>query len=339
MEQLSQGELDRLVWLAGRPTQRVQDLSDLRLLVRKGLLSACSDAERLAASATLAQLKAQAKQRGVTVGGRKAEVAVRIADRLTDAERQTLRAEVVMFVPTEAGRLLIDAHRASLEREREQREQRILAHLVAGRVTDAAKERDLHTNRLARSRGEEREEFLLPSVAYVDRVTQVLALDYNDLILPDETRRRVAAAIAFGELAGDASLAVRLVMGVTGNVLPCPSLVRWLREDVCGGYAVGFAPDDETGEDQDPWSLATLYCHTKAFEASNTATLLDCMSRRWGLGIRILRGGDCQLCSEGPDCFRWDQLADLPKLPQHWGCRCLYGSWSEWDAKSASRDR
>jgi hypothetical protein len=154
----------------------------------------------------------------------------------------------------------------------------------------------------------------------VKDVDPLLTQDHADLELGREAQRAVAIALTVGKLLGEsqADIAQRL-LDVTGETVPCPSLRGFLKNP-CGGYASGFRHDE-------PWDLAELYVHTMLFQASGERDLAGLMKdREYGIGVRILNTPDdgCRVCNEGQLVYRWREIAAIPKLPRHWGCRCCY---------------
>jgi len=45
-------------------------------------------------------------------------------------------------------------------------------------------------------------------------------------------------------------------------------------------------------------------------------------------GIKIFTTGDgCTLCEKSKKNYKWKDVLDMPAIPMHWGCRCMYLLW------------
>ena len=70
-----------------------------------------------------------------------------------------------------------------------------------------------------------------------------------------------------------------------------------------------------------------LYIHYGLFKASNQHSLKDLLSHKSGDGIEIVKAEEsdgCSICGSVKDVYLWKEVKDIPKLPLHYGCRCLY---------------
>ncbi|MFN0012098.1 MAG: SAP domain-containing protein [Phycisphaerales bacterium] len=319
---LDPSDLDLLTRLSRRYGQTAENLAQLRRFEALGLLQTGSTAERLSTLRDVAELKAALKSRALPVGGRKADLAARLAASLSPDECGALSREALCYVLTEAGRALVDAHAARKAQAAAEWERTLLDLLLAGKVAEVAAEIDRHK---AAESGEPRPAFVLSASAYVACATCVLGLDYRDVALPPEAACYVGPAIALGLMLGSTlPEATKRVLALTGGRFSCPALERWLAGEPCGSFALKCVPRPTDTEERRAKRLAHIYVHTKMFTGSNAARLEAYMSNKWSDGIEVLTAEACPVCDGPRTVYLWGELADLPKLPRHWGCRCMY---------------
>jgi hypothetical protein len=164
----------------------------------------------------------------------------------------------------------------------------------------------------------------------VDTASYLLTLPYDDLPYPAELRRLVGAQLSLGVLLWERpeAIAVRLLR-LTDGQFSCPSLETFLRHNPPGKLWFHFNPNR-------PQDRAALYAQTRCVEAAAAMRLnrlleANVPTRRQGgyQGIEILyaAGHQCGICLESKRQYRWEEFDSLPKLPRHWGCRCMYVAW------------
>lgn len=157
----------------------------------------------------------------------------------------------------------------------------------------------------------------------VDKASYLLRASYRDVGVSEDQRREIGPRLALAELLGvsigDAGM---MLLEVTEGRFPCPDLERYLRGEPTGGFTTEHDPES-------PKDLATLYAHTRMFEATAWLDRTRLISNKIGKGITILHnnGDDCSVCHRGKHEFKWSEIDKLPALPRHWGCRCLYLAW------------
>lgn len=195
----------------------------------------------------------------------------------------------------------------------------LLDRLKDGQVEEVA-------NTISEKRRREHGDALLPATAYANRAKALLLLSYADLQLSSTQRACVGPSLALSELLAEKPIEVgRRLLDATGGAFRCDTMTEWLRHDPCGDYAMEFACDDEIIAS--PLAMAELYAHTRLSEASNSAQLQLLMTSRIGQGIKTTRDDNCRLCCAPKTNYNWGELHELPKLPRHWGCRCMYLIW------------
>jgi hypothetical protein len=209
-------------------------------------------------------------------------------------------------------------------------EQAALQALLHGDVADAA-------HLISQAQGEVRVasqpgqmEFRGPTPNLVDNASYLLSLSYDDLPYAADVRRLVGAQLALGVLLWERpeAIAVRLLR-LTEEKFACPSLEAFLRHHPPGKLWFYFNPNR-------PQDQAALYTQTYCVQAAAAVRLKRLMEahasiRRdpgdQGIAIRYAGSHECVICLQGQRHFRWSELDGLPKLPRHWGCRCMYVAW------------
>lgn len=98
------------------------------------------------------------------------------------------------------------------------------------------------------------------------------------------------------------------------------------------GYAMEFVhepdpEDEETEADRRPDDMdyAQLYAMTKVYEGSNLQRLRQYLDMHMST-ITILADNVCQCCFHAAAECGVCPISDAPRLPHHWGCRCIYQS-------------
>lgn len=158
----------------------------------------------------------------------------------------------------------------------------------------------------------------------------LLTLSYDDLPYPAEVRRLVGAQLALGVLLWERPevIAVRLLR-LTNGQFACPSLEAFLRHNPPGRLWFYFNPNR-------PQDRAALYAQTRCVEAAAAGRLTRLLeaslpmareSGHQGIEIMYAAGHQCATCRQSKRHYRWSDLDSLPKLPRHWGCRCMYVAW------------
>jgi hypothetical protein len=212
-------------------------------------------------------------------------------------------------------------------------EQAALQALLQGNVTDAAR-------LVVQSNGQPGEGpdaqhpgrvgFPGLSPMLVDNAGYLLTLSYDDLSYAAEVRRLVGAQLALGVLLWERPevIAARLLR-LTDGQFTCPSLDAFLRHHPPGKLWFYFNPNR-------PQDRAALYAQTRCVEAAAAVRLQRLLAARaatphelgpQGVAIRYAGSHQCVICLQGRRHYRWSELDDLPKLPRHWGCHCMYVAW------------
>lgn len=273
----------------------------------------------------LADLKPLMEQYGLKKSGKKADLLARLVEAMAPEEAVALFANVRAFAPTPAGTAQINAYLARCEAEKSETERKILVALDRGDMQAAGDAAAAYAAAQVFPRGigiDWSEGYPPP---YLEEFSQMMADPQVALPYPADIKKKIAAQLVLAQMMGEDGLKwTRRVLEVTGGAFECPDIDDFLHDPV-GGYASGI---DRTN----PQEVADLYLHTLSFRASAMTSLKKLRTQRsLGLkGIEILNVRDqpCRVCDAGRHKFSFAQLADLPALPRHWGCRCLYAaSW------------
>ncbi len=162
-----------------------------------------------------------------------------------------------------------------------------------------------------------------PDIRCIERVREVYdGLNYNDLKNTPEFIKVLKAEIALCELLGERQMKIyNRLMNRTLEEINCPSLEKYLGGKVEGGMINGLEVNTK--------NLTFVYTHTKSFEACNNVelrSLIDSINRGIGNGIEILppNNDKCRVCHPEKMKYRKGKLNKIPKLPRHYGCRCMY---------------
>ncbi|OSY02083.1 hypothetical protein BTJ45_01146 [Bacillus mycoides] len=152
-----------------------------------------------------------------------------------------------------------------------------------------------------------------------NRCNEILNLNFLDLDNTDEFKNQLKKHLIIGELLGEGmDVMTKRFLDETTEEIKCSSLDSFLKNPH-GGYAsrTKSSNTDKIG----------LYIHYALFKASNQHSLKDLLSYKSGDGIEILKSEEpegCSICGSVKDVYLWKEVKDIPKLPLHYGCRCLY---------------
>lgn len=304
-----------------------------KVLLSRGVMAEASAAEKITAGFRVQDLKDMLRAMGLKVSGRKEELVSRLMEDMTEQEASDVAKSVIFFKLTPDGQQVIDAYLEEKASEKLKAEERALVFLRSGNYEGAKSEIVRFKYAYHRvfwqkkSGGCDAGDILFP-VGREDQVYYLLNDPVEELALGDNERRKVAEVLAIGCLIGERHEDVaQRILALTGGNFPCTSLIEFLSSDPCGGFAKRFKPDN-------PKDLAELYCHTKRFQASNECALQEMLQKPWLTGVEILVPSPerthkdyydyCSLCESGRKKFSKSEIDQIPRLPRHWGCRCLF---------------
>ena len=162
-----------------------------------------------------------------------------------------------------------------------------------------------------------------PDLRCIERIKEIYnGISYNDLKNTPEFIRMIKAEIALCELLGEnQDKAYNRLICRTSEEINCPILEKYLDSKTEGGMIKNLEVNIK--------NLTFVYMHTKSFEASNNVELrkiIDSISRGIGNGIEILppNSDECRICHSAKMIYKKRELNKIPKLPKHYGCRCMY---------------
>ncbi|MBU3154479.1 hypothetical protein [Clostridium estertheticum] len=224
------------------------------------------------------------------------------------------------FVLTERGGQIVDAYFENKEKEREALINALYVLLGRGEIEKA--ERTVASLEIKQvfPRGLNWD-FSKVDQRCIDRVREIYKLDYSDLNNTPEFINDLKDEVVLCELLGQNNERVydRLKMRTTEEI-NCPTLEKYLSKQPEGRMlkSLGNRVEDMT----------FVYSHTKYFEASNNVELrklIQSINSGMGDGIEILNTKvGCTVCNSGKLKFSKKALDKVPKLPRHYGCRCIY---------------
>ena len=285
--------------------------------ISDGLIEESSLDEKIDAKFKVAEIKEMLDERGIKVKGKKQEMITMLLNSMTQADAESLIADVRMFRLTEQGSLKIEAYKAASEKARKEMESDALTLLTKGDVRKA-------WSRIARYyEGQLNTETKwtrpIPDILACE-ATHLLKMPYNDLPLALVQRREVGAQLALSVLLGEHfEYAGKRLINYAGSAFDWSQALAFNMPNPCG-----------IGEDlTDAESLATKYATTRICEALTACELNSLKAFRTGKGIKVLpiRGNDCNVCHSGKFTYAWSELEQLPKLPRQIGCHCTYAAW------------
>lgn len=294
--------------------------AELERYQRLGHLQEASIARKVDARFRLTELKPLLKGRGLKQAGKKAELIERLLAHVDPAEARALVHGLDLFELTHSGEALVVDLRARQEKALREAEGGIRAALARRDVREAGRVLARYEAGRPFQRGLGMNWADGVPDGMLAKTTALLDDPLEDLDVPDELKPRIRVELATSDLMGERPEEWgRRVLAVTGGSLPSASLDAFLR-DPCGGFASSFEPDDVEGR-------AELWAHTHIFRASARSQLAEYRRTRAADGVSILGGEECDVCSKGPRNFPWNRADDIPLLPRHYGCRCLYVAW------------
>ena len=285
--------------------------------ISDGLLEESSLDEKIDARYKAAEIKEMLDDRGIKAKGKKQEMITMLVNSMTQADAESLVADVRMFRLTEQGNRKIDGYRASLEKTRKEMESEAITCLTKGDVRKA-------WSRIARFyegqlNTDSRWTRPIPDIQACE-ATHLLKMPYDDLPLAGLQRREVGAQLALSVLLGEHfEDAGKRLIAYIGNSFDWTQALAFHMPNPCG------ISEDMT----DAESLATRYATTRICEALTTCELTSLKAFHTGKGIKVLpiRGNDCNVCHSGKFTYAWSELEQLPKLPRQIGCHCTYAAW------------
>ncbi|MED3396732.1 MULTISPECIES: Rho termination factor N-terminal domain-containing protein [Bacillus cereus group] len=152
-----------------------------------------------------------------------------------------------------------------------------------------------------------------------NRCNEIFNLNFLDLDNTEEFKSQIKKHLIIGELLGEhIDEMTNRFLDETTEEIKCSSLDSFLKNPH-GGYASRMKSSNN--------DKVRLYCHYALFKATNQQKLNNLLSIRAGDGIEILKAEEpegCSICGSVKDVYLWKEVKDIPKLPLHFGCRCMY---------------
>lgn len=225
------------------------------------------------------------------------------------------------LVLTEKGRQLTDSYFERKEKERDSLIKGLYKYLDDGEFEKAEESVREYETKQVFPRGLNHD-WSRPDKRCIERIKEIYKLEYSDLKNTPEFVNMLKAEIALCELLGEnmRKTSDRL-LNRTVEDINCPSLEKYLHGEVEGGMIKGL--------DVNIKNLTFVYTHTKSFEASNNVELRELknsIAKGIGEGIEILppNNDEYRDCHPKKMKYKKGELDKVPKLPRHYGCRCMY---------------
>ncbi|MBC2686478.1 hypothetical protein HAU06_20600 [Bacillus toyonensis] len=148
---------------------------------------------------------------------------------------------------------------------------------------------------------------------------EIVNLTFQDLDNTVEYKKLMKMHLIISELLGEGidKTSCRFLSETTEEI-KCSSLEKFL-ENPHGGFGSRMSSSNN--------DKVQLYLHYVLFQASNQRKLNTLLSYKAGDGIEILKTEnpeECSICGNVKNIYLWDEVKNIPKLPLHFGCRCLY---------------
>jgi hypothetical protein len=282
-----------------------------------GLLRDATDAEKLSKTHTIPQLKELLKSHGTKAQGKKAELIDALLSAMQPNEVIDATGGLELYMLTPEGETQLGSFWMERKTARELAEREALALALTGDFPGAfARWRlynpDQHYEAVA-STGSDGGTSDLPNVVRYFMQDSL----YEDLDHSPEERRLIKAGIVFSVIQGNVLAgAGQHFLPLTNGQFRCKPLEEYLRSAECSEYA-------QSHLNGGPDLLVSLYMHTKYFGAMQATRLKEIRTQGFN-NVRIACYDECPTCKRLARVYRKHELDSLPKLPLHWGCRCLY---------------
>ncbi len=296
---------------------------NIALFISEGFLEEASLEEKLNAKFRASDLKALLEKHQISAKGKKSELIARYLDSIPITTAANEVADVRLYRATGEGQKRIELYEKEKEMARKTMETSAMAYLMNGDIMRASQRIALYESQQVFRRGNGVDwskgvpEPCLKVAAYL------LARSYDELPLLENERKEVGVRLSLSAMLGETyEEAGRRILGVTNGEFGWAVFANVLRTDPCCGYA-------KTCNLDDPLEVARMYARMRMSEAYTSLDLEKLSVSRLGKGIRILpaNGDHCVSCTKGKHQYSWSELQDLPRLPRHWGCQCIYAAW------------
>ncbi len=297
-------------------------------LLAAGMIQVATPSQKLGHKYRVPELKSLLAERGAGKTGNKADLIARLLESLPPGDALRLVDGLRLYALTPAGQDRIEVFRKAREQARVEevqkqttRQSAALACLRQGDTAGAG--RLIAEYEAARPYGrgfgiDWKEGMPQGEMEIAD---YLLRHSYADLDLSDEQRREVGCILALSHMLGEPTheMAGRLLK-VANGAFHCATLQEWLRRERCGDVAKGMEADN-------PLDLAYLYGHTRIGEAVCAMSLkqiVESLGRSGNVEFLPASESGCTICNHGRRRYGLSELGTMPRLPRHWGCRCVY---------------
>ena len=280
---------------------------------------------------TVAELKSILERKNIKVKGRKSDLINAAIENSSPSELKKLTSKYKVYELTSQGKKVLN----ELEEKQKQKEHLIEMECIAALLDKTPKK----AIEFIYKKYPDTEIFSLMSDGSVGlsqhtndyiitkEVELILKLDFKDSNIPYSKHKKISAAIALYHVLGisiyDMTIKVQEIINMP---FYCDDLFEFTRNN--STYMTNDIHQSiKNGDTINDFDLLNIYIHTKLFLAINKVNLEYLTKYRTGLGIKINCADDCPICKAQKRFYKWNEIHTVPKLPIHWGCRCIYTSW------------
>ncbi|BCD00028.1 hypothetical protein BC30048_2930 [Bacillus cereus] len=299
-------------------------IGDIDAIISKfchmGLLTQPNEIQMLETN-TVKTLKEIAKSKGIKGYSKlkKAEVIDTLLQNISKEDIYQMHKDLTIYILTPNGEKLVNDYKHKKDAERSELINHIGKCIEERNLTRAAEVVIKYEQQQVFKRGLGIDWDTTKPNHLTNRCNEIINLNFLDLDNTEEFKNQIKKHLIIGELLGEGMDVMnnRFLAEVTEEI-KCSSLDNFL-ENPHGGYAsrTKSSNKDKVG----------LYIHYALFKASNQQSLNDLLSYKSGDGIEIVKAegpDECSICGGVKDVYLWKEVNDIPKLPLHFGCRCLY---------------
>ncbi|WP_336769849.1 Rho termination factor N-terminal domain-containing protein [Bacillus bombysepticus] len=285
-----------------------------------GLLTEPNEVQMLETN-TVKKLKEIAKSNGVKGYSKlkKAEVIDTLIQSISKEVIYQMHKDLTIYVLTPDGENLVNDYKEKKAKKHSQLISRIAECVEEGDLIKAAEAVIKYEQQQVIRRGLGMDWDTIEPNSVAHRSKAVFNLSFFELNNTEEFKNLLKKHLIIGELLGEGfDPILNRFLTETTEEIKCPSLDSFL-ENPHGGYASRMKSNNN--------DKVLLYMHYALFTASNQQTLHDLLSNKHGDGIEILKTEEsegCSICGNVKNVYLWKEVKDIPKLPLHFGCRCLY---------------
>ncbi|HDR4897344.1 TPA: Rho termination factor N-terminal domain-containing protein [Bacillus cereus] len=298
----------------GKIDATISELLHMKLLTKPNEI-------QLLETNTVKTLKELAKKNGIKGYSKlkKSEIIETLLQNLSKEDIYQAHKNLTIYVLTPNGEKLVNDYQEQKNTERNQLIFRIAQCIEDNNLIAAAKAVIKYEQQQVFNRGLGIDWNTVEPNQLLNTSSEIFNLTFHDLDNTEEFKKLIKKHLIIGELLGEEIGKIsNSFLAETTEEIKCSSLESFLKNPH-GGYASRM---NSSNNDK-----VELYLHYVLFKASNQKRLNNLLSVKAGDGIEILKTEspeECSICGNVKSIYLWDEVEYIPKLPLHFGCRCLY---------------